>query len=116
MLRGVESGMVVLQAPDEENGQWEPRSRKVQGALYGTLTVRLARKRLEKRRLEAVVVGGTPAQQRRITENLCLVLVWPARKRPPYPAVEDQNLRGLLRRMKLPLDGWIVAPAERLST
>jgi hypothetical protein len=110
MMRGVENGMVVLQSPDEENGQWEPLARKVQGALYGKLTVRLARKRLEKRKLEAVIVGGTPAQQKRVANNLCLILVWPARKRPPAPAVGDQNLRGLLRRMKLPLDGWLVVP------
>jgi hypothetical protein len=116
MLRGVDPGTVVLQTPDEENGQWEPAGRKVNGALYGRLSVTLARKRLQRRKLEALFVGGTPGQLRQMADNLCLVLVWPARKPGPIPVAEDQNLRGLLQRMKLPLHDWTVAKVERLST
>lgn len=115
LLRGVETGIVILQCPEEDNGQWEPRGKQTSGALCGRLRVVYARKRMEKKHHDAVLVGGTPAQLRRMAEGLMLVFVWPARKTTKHPAAEDQNLVGLLRRMKLPVEDWVVAKIERME-
>lgn len=115
MLRGVDPGIVVLQCPMEDNGQWEQRGKQVSGALTGRLRVTYARKRMEKKHHDAVLVGGTPAQLSAMAQQLVLVFVWPARKTTKHPASEDQNLVGLLRRLKLPAHDWTVAKIERLE-
>jgi hypothetical protein len=69
LLRGVETGIVILQCPEEDNGQWEPRGKQTSGALCGRLRVVYARKRMEKKHHDAVLVGGTPAQLRRMAEG-----------------------------------------------
>lgn len=112
LLRGVDPGTVVLQLPGEENGQWEQRGRAAKEAAVGKLTVTYARKRMERKKHEAVFVGAAKA----LADELRLVMVWPARKPAPAPAVDDQNLRGLLRRLKLPTDNWIVVKIERMET
>lgn len=111
MLRGVEPGTIVLQLPDEANGQWAPQ-RAIKEAAVGKLAVTYARKRLQKMTHLAVFVGASKA----LAEDLRLVMVWPARKPAPAPASDDQNLRGLLRRLKLPTDDWIIVNIERMET
>ena len=114
LIRGLEPGMVLLQLPGEENGQWEPGKRRVDGTMMGDLTIRYVRtKRLEKKRRPAVLVGGMPRVLKEISQTLNLVAVWPARKGVNYPSVDDQNLRGLLRRLKLPMDDWAIVKIER---
>jgi hypothetical protein len=115
MLRGLDPGTVVLQCPMEDNGQWEPRGKQISGALAGRLRVVYARKRMEKKFHDAVLVGGTPAQLKRMAEGLVLVFVWPARKTTRHPAAEDQNLVGLLKRLRMPLHDWTVAKIERME-
>jgi hypothetical protein len=115
LLRGVDPGTIVLQTPDEENGQWEPLGRKANGALLGRLSVTFARKRMERKKLDAIVVGGTPGQMRKAADNVRLVMVWPARKPAPAPVVNDQNLRGLLKSLKMPLNDWTIVKIERME-
>jgi CBS domain-containing protein len=106
--------MVLLQLPGEHNGQWEPAKRKVDGALVGELTIRYVRtKKLERKTRAAVLVGGMPRVLKEMSQTLNLVAVWPARKTAKYPAVDDQNLRGLLRRLKMPTDDWTIVNIER---
>ena len=115
LLRGVDQGTVVLRTPDEDNGQWEPLGRKTNGVLLGRLSVTYARKRMLQKKLEAIVVGGTPGQMRNAVDGLRLVMVWPARKPARPPVVNDQNLRGLLKSLKLPMDDWIIMNIERME-
>ena len=107
--------MVVIQQMPEDNGQWEPRKTQSGAALVGRLQVVYARKRMTKRKMDAVFVGGTPAALRRAAEAASLVVVWPARKTTKHPAIEDQNLCAMLKRMKLPIYNWTVIKLERLE-
>jgi riboflavin biosynthesis pyrimidine reductase len=111
LLRGVDPSAVILQMPSEENGQFE-RQRTTKEVAVGRLALTYARKRLQKIRHDAVFVGSA----RPFADDLMLMVVWPARKRPPAPAVNDQNLRGLLKRLKLPTDDWIIVNIERMET
>lgn len=115
MLRGIDPGIVVLQGPEEDNGQWEAKGKQTSGALYGRIKVVYARKRTEKKWHDAVLVGGTPRVLQAMAEGLVLIFVWPARKTTKHPAVEDQNLVGLLKRLKQPLNNWTVAKIERME-
>lgn len=115
MLRGIDPGIVVLQCPEEDNGQWEAKGTQTSGALYGRIKVVYARKRMEKKWHDAVLIGGTPSQLNRMAEGLVLVFVWPARKTTKHPAIEDQNLLGLLKRLKQPVHDWTVAKIERME-
>jgi hypothetical protein len=74
LLRGVDPGTVILQLPDEANGQWEQR-RATKEVAVGRLTVAYARKRMEKKKHDAVFVGTLDVRARTWSQRVEVTLL-----------------------------------------